>query len=687
MACLAGASAAEGPLLGADAFAWLGSWTALRTPTLAAPQADGEATGTLEGVFEATWTRTGNRLALSIRRTAGEWCGRLGVRFRLAGDTAACAYGIEELPVRVPLATVGPGLVVSTWRIGAPRWLCAESAVATDGVLIGSRHQHGFFLYRTGENTFDAHCALDSPAVGETVGFEFRLLPGATATGLGSAAREALGVSAAPSPDAPAAARLRETGFVKVDDAGRGFVDGTGKPWYAMGCNLPDLMALSETEQEAELAKAEAARMTVMRVLVPDSCFRPLYGVWNDEAIRRLQATVERCAAHGLRVLVCLEYSAHGYQYNASVHLSPVPGDLYLMERPLAEYQEIVERIVVPLRDAPAIFAWDVSNEPTIEPATGSPVLPGHFREWLRSTYAADEALRTAWGAPVSLTEAEQPAKDEYEKQSSQRARDFFAFAAEAVGKSMVARAKLVRAADGNHPITIGHWQFRLLRGIEGAAVFDFWAYHTYDLWLNGPVISEHVLYLAAGLRDALPDRRRPVVIEEFGIQTGAKYSADLSAEHIRQFIAAGKCWGLAGLMHWWEMSPEMLDAYRDADPYAAGPEGDGPLLGLYLPPTEEWQSVFYPRYMTRRWWGQAMQAAAEAGWRLRLVADPEEARTCRALLVLADRLQPPDLALVRAANMPAHLLPGDEQAPDGVTVLAREYEEQVRYWRQARER
>jgi hypothetical protein len=36
---------------------------------------------------------------------------------------------------------------------------------------------------------------------------------------------------------------------------------------------------------------------------------------------------------------------------------------------------------------------------------------------------------------------------------------------------------------------------------------------------------------------------------------------------------------------------------------------------------------------------------------------------------------------------MPAHLLPGDEQAPDGVTVLAREYEEQVRYWRQARER
>jgi|GEM_PF-2632801 len=673
------------PLLAIEAFAWLGSWSALRAPALAAPAADGEAKGALEDVFEATWVRTGPRLALTLRRTRTDWCGRLGVRFRFAGDTTVCSYGMAELPVRVPVADVGQGLVVSTWRPGAPRWLLAESATGRAGTLVESRNHHGFFLYRTGEGTVDAHCALDCVGVGNTVQFELRLVPDATGEGLQAAARECFGTPPPPPVDRAAAACLRQSGFVRADDAGRAFVDGAGKPWYAMGCNLPHLVTLSDAEQEEELAKAAAAGMTVVRVLVPDAEFRPLYGAWNEEAIRRLQALVERCAAHGLRVLVCLEYGLHGHQYNASVHLSTVPGDLYLLERPLAEYQGVVKRIVAPLRADPAVFAWDVSNEPLIEPEANSPVLADRFRAWLRGRYATPEARRVAWDETGTQTdEAGLPSKEEYEKQTTARARDFFAFAAEAVGESMVARARLVRAADPQHLVTIGHTHWRLLHGVAGTEVFDFLAYHTYDLWVNGPVVSEHVLYLAAGLRHALPGRPRPVVIEEFGIQTGPQYTPDVSAEHIRQFIAAGQRWGLAGLLHWWEMSPEMLEAYRQAWPYAPSREAGGPLLGLWLPVREEWQSVFYPRYMTRRLWGQAMQTAAEAGWRLRWLATPDEAKACKALLVLADRLPETEEAALRAAAVPMHLLPGRDPAPDGMARLPATVDEQAWYWREA---
>lgn len=678
-------SGAGSPLLAVDVFAWLGSWSALRTPVVAIPAADGETAAALEGVFAVTLARSGDRVTITLRRTSADWCGRVGVRFRFAGETSTLVYSIGELPVRVPLSGVAPGLVVSTWQTGAPRWLQAETTTARFGVLIESRAHHGFFLYRTGEGTLDAHCALDCAAVGDTARFGLRLAPGVTPDELQATARELFGSRSAPPPDSAAASRLRQTGFIRVDGAGRAFVDGTGNPWYAMGCNLPHLITLSDAEQEAELAKAAAARMSVVRVLVPDTEYRPLYGAWNDEAIRRLRAVVERCAAHGLRVLVCLEYGAHGHQYNASVHLSPVPGDLYLLEKPLVEYQEVVRRLVEPFRDDPAIFAWDVSNEPLIEPDATSPVLADRFGAWLRGRYGTEEARRAAWGeAGAAPAAVGLPAKEEYEKQATPRARDFFAFAAAAVGESMVARARLVRAADPNHAITIGHWHHRLLRGVAGAGVFDFWAYHTYDLWVNGPVVSEHVLYLAEGLRHALPDRPRPVVIEEFGIQTGPKYPAEVRAEHIRQFIAAGQRWGLAGLMHWWEMAPEMLGAYRQAHPYRLQAEADGPLLGVWLPASEEWQSVFYPRYMTRRLWGQVLQTAAESGWRLRWLAAPDQARACKALVVLAEHLPETEAAALRAARVPLYVLPGKGTDPDGATRLPATAAEQARFWREA---
>ena len=110
------------------------------------------------------------------------------------------------------------------------------------------------------------------------------------------------------------------------------------------------------------------------------------------------------------------------------------------------------------------------------------------------------------------------PSVAEYEAQSTPEAREYWQWASQALADALISRARMLRKADPNHLITLSAWDPRLFRGRPGAEVFDYWSPHTYDLWLNGPLIERHVLCLVLGQRHALSDRPRPVVIEEFGM-------------------------------------------------------------------------------------------------------------------------------------------------------------------------
>jgi len=50
----------------------------------------------------------------------------------------------------------------------------------------------------------------------------------------------------------------------------------------------------------------------------------------------------------------------------------------------------------------------------------------------------------------------------------------------------MVERAILVREADTRHLLTISAWN-RAYFGIPGASIFDYWAPHSYEIYLIGP--------------------------------------------------------------------------------------------------------------------------------------------------------------------------------------------------------
>jgi hypothetical protein len=375
--------------------------------------------------------------------------------------------------------------------------------------------------------------------------------------------------------------------------------------------------------------------------------YRPLPGLWNEAALARVKPTLDRCAKHGIRVIVCLELSANGYQYSCTTHRTRAWSDIYFLEEAKRWYRDAVERIVVPLRDHPAVFAWNVTNEPAVEPDAESPIQTDLFCQWLQGKYGTIDALRRAWNRPDlrGFEAIVLPDAKTFNEQSNPAARDFFELSSAALARSLIERAQIVRHADANHLITVSHWNPRLFRGHRGAEVFDFWAPHTYDLWINGPEIDRHVLFLVESLRRALPDRDRPVLIEEFGISTEAKYAESLRVEHVRQFLDAARSRGGAGILHWWEMSPAMFREF--ARPLPSQPTASArpvPTVAVHLPPSEEAFLFIYQHYGTRRVWDQAVAACIEKGYRVRFVSDRESASPCAAVLLLSHQSPPSDL-------------------------------------------
>jgi hypothetical protein len=676
------------PLGGVAAIAWLGSWAALRAPAVPAPTATGQAVGDLERAFRVEWTRHGQALRLKATKLEEAWVGRLALELRFAGDTAALTYGYNDLPVRIPLAAAGTGQVLWAWEYSVPSWLLGENGKGTGGVSVASTNSHGFFIDRAADGTVLVHVAVDWPkAAGESVEMSFRLLTaGETPAALQAERRQRLGAEVDPDPDRARAERLKAEGFVRVNAAGTGFEDAAGKPLRILGMNTPHLASLSPAEQEKVLAPAAAAGITVTRLLIPDYAYRPL-GAWSGDAYGRLLATVDRCAAHGIRTVVCLEFSGCGGHYNETSRRSPNWSDLYLLPEMLELYRGTVERVVTPLRDNPAVFGFNVTNEPDLALSPASPTLLTAWRAWLATTYGTTAALQTAWGQAdlAGFEAAELPRQEDYDAQRTRPAQDFVAFNGAAVGQSMIRRAQWVRQADARHLLTVSAWNPRLLRGLQGAEVFDYWAPHSYEIYFVGPEISEQVAYQVGLLRWALPDRPRPVVIEEFGLFEDPKFPERLRAEHCGAFLEAGERWG-AGMMLWYDLTPGLLAEFaqasrRETPATSATP---GPELGYYVPPSAESRVSVYPLYMWRRWWGRALATAQTAGFRVREVCTPAAAQGCKALLVLAADLTPAEVDAVRAFGLPPLLPEGAAAAqarlPEAV-VLPSAAAEQAATW------
>jgi hypothetical protein len=693
LAASADAPAVPPPVVSARLYAITGGWGKdSRYPASAVPTVDGDTTGRLEDAFDYAWQRRGADVRLTVTRLNDHFCGLIGVELVLDPATESLTYALQEMPVTEPLRGLAPGPLASSWNLNTPWWLLARTAGQSGGVLVDTADGHGF----------DSHLGADGahfmlrfylPKPGETKQMHLRFVPEADATALKRAARELHAVSADPPLDRAAAERLRATGLVRVDSAGTGFVTGDGRPFYPVGLNTygTALPQLPPADQERRLARMAAAHMTATRIIITDWAYRPLPHVINDDGLTRLHDTLDRCASHGIRSLICLELGPVAYQYHACLRLSPYWDDLFGLPTVLDWYRELVDRVVRPLRDDPAVLAWTVTNEPAFNlfPNPDNAPKTAAFQGWLKARYGDAGGLRGAWQADAGadFEHVRQPDKDAFENQTTPAARDFLRYEMGITAQAMVDRAKLIKAADARHLVAISDGLGRGLRDVAGAEVFDFWAPHTYELWLNGPPIERHAAFLARYWRDALPDRRRPVIIEEFGISAGPKYPPAMRGEHVRQYLDAVPRVGLAGILHWdfeEETTPEVLAAFTATPPFRPTPAKAAPLVAAWLPPGEDFNIFVYSRYMTRRGWDANVAAARAAGCEVNVVSSPAEAHGAAALLVLADRLTADEARTATGDGLPLYVLPQAKEAArqlPGATALPADEAGQQAMW------
>jgi hypothetical protein len=638
-----------------------------RVERVVAAKEDGITEGMLGTTYRVTISRSGGTARARITRLDNRPYYRSALECRFTAGTRELALGYYDVPVVFPVERVQRiGQFYNTWNWDLlPSWITVATAAGESACVAPTANaHHGMFLIKQSNGEYEAQFGLDVWEVGQSAEMTVRLASGPQAAALAERAnREARDARLKAARLAANAAAAREptvplSGFVRVDPSGRGFVSGDGRPMFVAGRNIGDLPAFCPEEQELLLEQMAASGMNTTRICLWDCLYRPLPGLWNEAALARLKPTLDRCAKHGIRVVVCLELSANGYQYSCTTHRTRAWSDIYFLEEAKQWYRDAVRRIVVPLKDHPAVFAWNVTNEPAVEPDAESPIQAGLFRQWLQGKYGTIDALRRAWKRPDlrGLEAVVLPDAKGFNEQSDPAARDFFELSSAALARSLIERARIVRQVDGNHLLTVSHWNPRLFRGHRGAEVFDFWAPHTYDLWINGPEIDRHMLFLVESLRRAVPDRDRPVLIEEFGISTEPKYPESLRVEHVGQFIDAARRRGGAGILHWWEMTPAMFKQYaRPApSPTQASPH-PASTVAVHVPPSEEAFLVIYQHYGTRRIWDQAVAAAVEKGYRVRFVSDRESARPCAAVLLLFGLSPPSDVASWSSLSVPVY--------------------------------
>jgi len=216
----------------------------------------------------------------------------------------------------------------------------------------------------------------------------------------------------------------------------------------------------------------------------------------------------------------------------------------------------------------------------------------------------------------------------------------------------MIKRAEIIRSVDRNHLVAVSDGFPRRLKGHIGAEIIDFFAPHTYDIWSNGPEISKHANFLLLQCRDALPDRRRPVIIEEFGIQPLPQYPGTMRAKHIEEYLKAGKKWGLAGVLQWWDMDDEVFSAFAKEHPYKNLPQKEKKApLAVFLSPGQDWNLAFYDRGGIRREWENVITVPSESLFDIKLVSSLEDIVNAKAILVLGDSLEDSEIALLKESQ------------------------------------
>jgi hypothetical protein len=285
------------------------------------------------------------------------------------------------------------------------------------------------------------------------------------------------------------------------------------------------------------------------RVFLTTGSFQPTAEKIEEQALTKLDKLVEIARENGIRLIL----TGPDHWEGQPDYWKP---DRYAGKAALQALEHFWTVVAQRYRGEPAIFAWDLLNEPHM------PWFVEQWRPkwnlWLQSTYENREALKAAWGS--ELTEDDEwsnvAVPENRPDSGNPRLRDWQHFREHLADEWVRCQVEAIRRVDPTHLITVGYiqWSYPLVRpgNPDRYAAFnprrqacwlDFVTIHFYPS-LGSPFQSEenwqkNIGYLQGVL--AYCHTGKPVVLGEFGWYGGGapQHHPYLSEQQQAHWISA----------------------------------------------------------------------------------------------------------------------------------------------------
>lgn len=261
------------------------------------------------------------------------------------------------------------------------------------------------------------------------------------------------------------------------------------------------------------------------RIFLTAATFQPDAETIDQNALEKLDALVGIARQSEIRLML-----------TGPDHWEGVPeywkGDRFAGEQAFKALEYFWTVVAGRYRGEPAIFAWDLLNEPHLPWFDEN--WRGRWNKWLEEKYGSWEGFRSAWGAEIAESDkwgAVGVAEDKAVTGSA-RLRDYQLFREHLADNWVRRQADAIRRADPAHLVTVGYiqWSYPLVRPgnpsryaafnpRRQARLLDFVTIHFYPTG-GSPFESEanwgkNLDYLQATL--AYCHTGKPVVLAEFG--------------------------------------------------------------------------------------------------------------------------------------------------------------------------
>ncbi len=370
-------------------------------------------------------------------------------------------------------------------------------------------------------------------------------------------------------------------GLVAVAADGGGFVDqGTGLPFVPFGTNYYDpntgwppkvWQQFDPNRVTEQFAVMQDLGVNCARVFLAASTFQPDVDTVDEGALRKLDTLVRIAREAGIRLIL----TGPDHWEGPPAYWKP---DRFAGARALGALETFWQTVGRRYRGEPAIFAWDLLNEPAIPwfVETWRPA----WNAWLAQKYGDRTGLKTAWADELKEDESwgSIAAPQDKAAEGNSRLLDWQMFRESLADEWVRRQVGAIRQADPTHLITVGYiqWSYPAIRPGDPslysafnpkrqAQWLDFISIHFYPL-MGQPVASRtnwdnNLAYLQSIL--AYCHVGKPVVLEEYGWYGGG---AAPGRQHLSEHDQAN--WLVAEL----EASRRLADGWLSW-PFADTPE------------------------------------------------------------------------------------------------------------------